>query len=156
IDVGLLRPPVRRPGIEVHTLRREQLVAAVPSNHAIAKRDSVRLIDLRDEAFVTYPSDHRSVVYDAVLDACQHAGFCPIEVHEVRETSTLLSFVAADLGVALLPSSAQQAHVRGVDFLQLDDNTPPIELAMATRSGPEPQHIGWIREHIEQLCGPVD
>src|SRR6201996_9581026 len=102
LDLGLLRPPVRTAEVEVHVLRREPLIAVLPEHHPLAGRDRVQLPDLRDEPFITYPA-HRSVVYEAVVDACQHAGFVPAARHEVAETSTLVSFVAAGLGVALVP-----------------------------------------------------
>ena len=97
LDLGLLRPPVRGADVEVHVLRREPLIAVLPERHPLAGRDRVQLSDLRDDPFITYPA-RRSVVYEAVIDACQHAGFVPAARHEVAETSTLVSFVAAGLG----------------------------------------------------------
>ena len=88
LDLGFLRPPVRHADIEVRVLRREPLIAVVPEAHPLASVSSVKLVDLRDETFITYPSHHRSVVYEAVLDACERVGFIPTEVHEVGETST--------------------------------------------------------------------
>jgi hypothetical protein len=37
---------------------------------------------------VTYPSHFRSVVHDAVEDACAAHGFKPVAAHEVGETAT--------------------------------------------------------------------
>ena len=57
---------------------------------------------------MTYPSHFRSVLHDAVEDACAAHGFEPVAAHEVAETATLVSFVAAGLGVSLVPASVQQ------------------------------------------------
>ncbi len=73
LDLGLLRPPVHSTAIDVQVLRRELLIAVLPEHHGLAGRDRVQLSDLRDDPFISYPSQHRSVVYEAVMDACQRA-----------------------------------------------------------------------------------
>ena len=134
LDIGFLRPPVQVPEVEVHPLRREPLVVVLPETHAQAGRTHVALADLAEEPFITYPSQHRSVVHDAVLDACQTAGFTP-RATEVAETSTLVSFVAAGLGVALVPESVQHLRITGAVYRPLADTSPTVELAVATRRG---------------------
>lgn len=134
LDIGFLRPPVQVPEVEVHPLRREPLVVVLPETHAQAGRAQVALADLAEEPFITYPSQHRSVVHDAVLDACQAAGFTP-RATEVAETSTLVSFVAAGLGVALVPESVQHLRITGAAYRPLADASPTVELAVATRRG---------------------
>ena len=75
LDLGLLRPPVRERELHVEVLRREPLVAVLPAGHALAAADALPLAQLRDEPFVTYPSHFRSVLHDAVEDACAAHGF---------------------------------------------------------------------------------
>ena len=94
----------------------------------------MNLHDLCDEAFISYPSQRRSVVYDAVLEACRHAGFAPRIVEEVAETSTLISFVAAGLGVALVPASVANLHITGTEYRPLSGDPARVELAVALRS----------------------
>jgi DNA-binding transcriptional LysR family regulator len=134
LDIGFLRPPVQVPEVEVHPLRREPLVVVLPETHEQAGQARVALADLAEESFITYPSQHRSVVHDAVLDACQTAGFTP-RATEVAETSTLVSFVAAGLGVALVPESVQHLRITGAVYRPLADTSPTVELAVATRRG---------------------
>jgi DNA-binding transcriptional LysR family regulator len=153
LDLGLLRPPVRNAGIEVHVLRREPLIAVLPEHHPLAGHDRVPLPDLRDDPFITYPSHHRSVVYEAVTDACQRAGFFPRAVHEVGETSTLVSFVAAGLGVALVPASVQHLRITGATYLPLAGTTREVELALATRAGATSPHVARVRARAEALIG---
>lgn len=106
LDVGLLRPPVGDAALAVRSLRHEPLVAVLPEAHPLSGTEQVSVSDLRDEHFVGYPSHHRSVVHHTVQEACRGAGFSP-RTTEVAETSTLVSFVAAGLGVALVPRSVQ-------------------------------------------------
>jgi DNA-binding transcriptional LysR family regulator len=153
LDLGLLRPPVRTTGLEVRVLRREPLIAVLPEHHPLAARDRVRLPDLRDDPFITYPSNHRSVVYEAVIEACQRAGFVPASQHEVAETSTLVSFVAAGLGVALVPASVQHLRITGATYLPLAGTTREVELALATRAGETSPHVARVRARAEALIG---
>src|ERR1700761_7402825 len=153
LDLGLLRPPVRTAEVEVHVLRREPLIAVLPEHHPLAGRDRVALSDLRDDPFIAYPSHHRSVVYEAVIDACQRAGFFPRTVHEVGETSTLVSFVAAGLGVALVPASVQHLRITGATYLPLAGTTREVELALATRAGETSPHVARVRARAEALIG---
>lgn len=153
LDLAFLRPPVRHADIEVRVLRREPLIAVVPATHPLAAVSSVKLVDLCDETFITYPSHHRSVVYEAVIDACQRVGFTPTTVHEVGETSTLVSFVAAGLGVALVPASVQHLQITGALYLPLAGTTQEVELALATRANDPSPHVARVRARAEALIG---
>jgi DNA-binding transcriptional LysR family regulator len=134
LDLGLLRPPVRERELNTEVLRSEPLIAVLPESHRLAESDAVPLEMLAQEPFVTYPSHFRSVLHDAVEDACAAHGFKPIAAHEVAETATLVSFVAAGLGVSLVPASVRHMTVRGAIYRPLADDTTRVELAAAWRS----------------------
>ena len=53
---------------------------------------------------------------------------------EAAETATLISFVGAGVGVALLPASATHLQMQGVVYRPLAEDTPVVELALAWRS----------------------
>lgn len=153
LDIGFLRPPVRDPGLDVRVLRKEPLIAVLPAAHPLAAKTSVRLAELAHDRFITYPSQHRSVVYEAVLDACEHAGFIPTRTLEVTETSTLVVFVAAGVGVALVPASVQHLRVTGAVYLPLAGTTQEVELAVAIRADDESPQVGRVLSRIHQLVG---
>jgi len=134
LDLGLLRPPVPVRDLSTEVVRSEPLVAVLPHTHPLASLDTVPLEHLRDEPFVTYPSHFRSVVHDAVEDACSVHGFKPVAAHEVGETATLVSFVAAGLGVSLVPESVCKMTVEGAVYRPLAHDTTEVELAVAWRS----------------------
>jgi DNA-binding transcriptional LysR family regulator len=153
LDLGFLRPPVRNCDLEVTVLRREPLVAVLPESHHLARGDHVRLSDLRDEPFISYPSHQRSVVYESVFDACERAGFTPTRVQEVRETSTLVSFVAAGIGVALVPASVQHLGITGATYRRLAGTTGEVQLAIAQRRGDDDPTLARVRGRIHALLG---
>jgi len=133
LDLGLLRPPVHERDLEIEVLRSEPLIAVLPESHRLAAADAVPLDELASEPFVTYPSHFRSVLHDAVEDACAARGFKPLAAHEVSETATLVSFVAAGLGVSLVPASVGNMTVRGAIYRPLADDATRVELAVAWR-----------------------
>lgn len=133
LDIAFMRAPSSEPGLRTRVVRSERLVAALPADYPAG----LRLADLRDEVFVTHPSGHRSVMFDAVMQACRDVGFTPAEVVEVRETATLVAFVAAGLGVALVPEPVRSLALEGVVYRELADLQQRTELVLATRTDEE-------------------
>jgi DNA-binding transcriptional LysR family regulator len=133
LDVGLLRPPVNERALSTEVLRSEALLAVLPESHRLARSEAVPLEQLEGEPFVTYPSHFRSVVHDAVEGACAAHGFKPTAAYEVAETATLVSFVAAGLGVSLVPASVRNMTVHGAVYRPLAHDTTRVELAAAWR-----------------------
>jgi DNA-binding transcriptional LysR family regulator len=133
LDLGLLRPPVRERDLAVEVVRREPLVAVLPEAHRLAGHETVPLEELAAEPFVVYPSHFRSVVHDAVEEACAAHGFLPRVALEVSETATLVSFVAAGLGVSLVPESVRHMTVHGAVYRPLSREVAEVELALAWR-----------------------
>jgi DNA-binding transcriptional LysR family regulator len=133
LDLGLLRPPVRERELAVEVVRREALVAVLPESHRLAAADAVPLEELEGEPFVVYPSHFRSVLHDAVEETCAAHGFLPRVALEVSETATLVSFVAAGLGVSLVPDSVRHMTVHGAVYRPLAGEAAAVELAVAWR-----------------------
>jgi len=136
IDVGLVRTPASDRIVRTAVILREGLVAALPSTHPLAGGATIELTDLRDEHFVMYSSRDIPRLHDTVIKWCREAGFEARVVQEATQISTLTAFVAAKLGVALLPSGARPP-IGGVTYVPV---TPAhtIDLACASvraRSG---------------------
>lgn len=133
LDLGLLRPPANWSNLVVETLLSEPLVAVLPHAHRLAERDVVALEDLAGEPFITYPTRLRSVLHDVVETACAAHGFHPRSALEVTETVSLVSFVAAGVGVSLVPASTMEMAVAGAVYRPLAAPTEQVELAVAWR-----------------------
>jgi DNA-binding transcriptional LysR family regulator len=132
LDVAVLRPPVHSPGIALAALEQDRLVAALPAGSPWAQRDELALAELADEPFVGYPSE--SVVTRTFREACRREGFTPRVVQEAAETSTLLSLVAAGMGIALVPMDSPAFAFQGIVFRRVRD-APSVDLAVAWRAG---------------------
>ena len=132
IDLALLRPPVDEPALRLTTVRRDRLIVALPEGHRLAGRRRLRVADLRGEDLVAHAS-RGSVMHGTVVALCREAGFEPRVRHEVAETSTLVTFVAAGLGVAVVPEPVAQLGVAGATYRPLTARAAGIELAAAVR-----------------------
>ncbi len=151
IDLALLRPPVDEPGLTLRPLRKDRLIVAVPDGHRLAARRRVRVEDLRDEDLVVHPARGRSVMHGVVEELCRDAGFRPRIRHEVAETSTLVTFVAAGLGVAVVPEPVGTLGVPGVTYRPLSPAEVGVELAAAVRAGEEGRHVARTLEVLGTL-----
>jgi DNA-binding transcriptional LysR family regulator len=133
IDLALLRPPLDEPGLRVVTLRQDRLIVALPEGHRLAARRRLRVEDLRGEDLVIH-SSRRSVMHGTVQALCREEGFEPRVRHEVAETSTLVTFVAAGLGVAVVPEPVARLGVAGTTYRPLAARGARIDLATAVRA----------------------
>jgi DNA-binding transcriptional LysR family regulator len=131
IDLALLRPPVERSGVLVETVRRDRLLVALPAAHALAAREQVSVGDLRGEEFVAHAGHGRSVMNSVLTAICADAGFLPRVRHEVEETSTLVTLIAAGLGVAIVPDPTVALDIAGVCYRPLIPDTLGVDLLAA-------------------------
>ena len=134
IDVGLGRDLEATAGLRVQTLRREPLIAAIPSDHPLQHRRRVSLADLEGSAFVTLPRQRVPRAWDRLLLMAQAAQVRPSYVQEANQFVTLLALVAAGLGVAIVPESVRTLRHEGVHYARLRDPGAWSEITSAVRA----------------------
>lgn len=134
LDLGFVRLPVTQPGVTFRVIDEEELVCALPSDHPLAARESVPLEVLADEPFVSFPANTGSTVRDAMVGACEAAGFNPRVVQEAPDSYTILALVAAGVGATLTVTSVQHIQQSGLVYRPLAG--PPIrrQAALAWRA----------------------
>ena len=157
ITVGLARPSLADAALTVETVLREPMIAALPETHPLAAQESLLLAELASEPFVLSPQGPKPNYADAVLALCAQAGFVPQVVQEAREMPTILSLVAAGLGVTLTPASARNLRRRGLIYRPLRDPEAMTELTVAYRRGdPSPPLARFLeiaRSYVPQQAG---
>ncbi|MFJ7213845.1 LysR family transcriptional regulator [Amycolatopsis sp. NPDC098790] len=136
IDVGFVRPPVVAPGVEVAVVGSEEVLIAVPSGHALARRRGrLRRAWLAAEPVVFWPRENGPGQYDAISAQVWPAGVPPI-VREEPEDEQLVRAVAEGAGIAAVPEHrARGLKRRGVVLRRLEDPVPVIDLGLAWRAG---------------------
>ena len=134
LDVAFVRSPVGESGdLFIRPLLEEAMVAALPSGHPLSTgRDPLPLAALASETFILYRRPVGPGLHDAIIAACDRAGFSPTIGQEAPRMLSTLSLVAAGLGVTVVPASMSRLEAEGVAYRPLDASTPltaPLNLA---------------------------
>ena len=119
--------------LTVTRVRHDRLLVAMPHGHRFARRQRLRVADLAGEDLVVHAGGGRSAMNTLVQDLFDDAGHEARVVHQVAETSTLVTFVAAGLGIAVVPEPTAALAVPGVVYVSLV-GVPGIELVAAHRN----------------------
>jgi DNA-binding transcriptional LysR family regulator len=134
IDVALVLPPVDDPAAEYATLHRDTLVAALPAGrHEFRPRRPLRLASLAAESFILFPRAVGTSLYDHIVGLCRRAGFSPRIEQEAIQMQTIVSLVAAGMGVALVPASLMNMRRTGVVYRSLVERSPTVEVGIVWR-----------------------
>ena len=133
LDAGVLLPPVTDPALVWQPLVREPLVAALPAGRRWPPR--IDLARLAAEPFILFPRPAGASLHDLIVGACERAGFTPRVEQEAVQMPTIVSLVAAGMGVALVPDSLRHMRRTGVVYRPLSDRIPPVEMGLAWREG---------------------
>jgi DNA-binding transcriptional LysR family regulator len=94
---------IAQPGLELRRLAEEELVAVLPATHRLARRQEVRLAELRDEDFVSFLPGAR--LRELLLAGARAVGFEPRIAFESDQVRRISDMVAKGLGVTILPRS---------------------------------------------------
>ena len=118
-DVALVRTVRPQPELAFARLVREPLCVVVPADHRFAGRLRVRYEDLREDGLILWPRRDAPESYDDVVERCRRAGFSPTVVQEASDAYTILSLVAAGVGVSVLAGSYESLRGDDVAFVPL-------------------------------------
>ena len=88
-------------------LAADELVLLCPRNHPLAAKAQTELKDLAAEDFLLLDAGHAPS--QTVIAACKHAGFTPKIRQSFTRIETIIGFIAANAGIALLPEKDLQA-----------------------------------------------
>lgn len=108
VDVSFVRPPIDRTGLAAIGLYQEVPVVVVPKDHAVAAFDAVTATDLADEHLL---ADPETVPEWAAVATELISGERP-ELPPMSSTVEQFEYIAAGLGVAIVPQSVARLHAR--------------------------------------------
>ena len=146
LDVGVLVPPVVDAGFRYLPLMQEPLLAALPARRRWPRR--VPLASLAAETFVLFPRQAGVGLYDLIVGFCRSAGFTPRIGQEAVQMPTIVSLVAAGIGVALVPASLRHMRRTGVVYRALAETSPLMEVGLAWRERDDEPAVAAFVEHV--------
>ncbi len=114
--------------LQLATVAEEQLAAVFPQGHPLTRKAgrrvrSLPLAALAGEQLLLAERASAPLYNPWLLVLCQQAGFQPHAVQEAGQPVTVLNYVAAGLGMTILPVQYEQAATAGVSFIPL---APPV------------------------------
>lgn len=140
---------------ELHHLLDESMYVALPADHRLAGRRRVRLAELADEDWISgSPRMERSLLGPAVRD-----GFHPRVAHVAAEWIAKQGYVAAGLGVALIPALAAESVRPDIALVAVHEADAPARAVYAATlrgrslSPAAGAFLGALREAVGGLGG---
>jgi DNA-binding transcriptional LysR family regulator len=134
IDAAFVRPNgAEGDDVMAYQFMDEPMVVALPQGHPAVHGDEGRPIDLmvlKDEPFILTPHYIGPTLLDVAVEACRRAGFEPILGQPAPQIVSVLSLVAAELGVSIVPASMLQLHVDGVVYRDIAGERSFARLAL--------------------------
>ncbi|MGE5287076.1 MAG: LysR substrate-binding domain-containing protein [Micromonosporaceae bacterium] len=148
LEIGTRRR--RHPAVHTQLIFSEPLRLALPRDHRLARQHHLRLADAADEPFISLrPISALRKLGD---DLCEQAGFRPAVVFEGDDLSTVRGFVAAGLGIAIVPApraGSPEAATGPVCYREIPDTPAVREICL---SWPVERRLlpaaGLFRQHV--------
>jgi DNA-binding transcriptional LysR family regulator len=124
-----------RPGLELEPILEEPMVALLPQDHSLARRQAVSLADLASERLIVLADAVTPGLVDKQVSIFHERGLSPADVHETHDPWALQALVAAGIGVGLHMASFSNVRHRGIAFVPLEGDGPTATLLMLSRRG---------------------
>lgn len=128
-DLAMTYPPVST-ALCSRIVHEETVIAVLPDDHRLAEADLITLSDLDGEPFISHPPALAPALHAQVTRHMESLGFYPHVVQEAASKQTIISLVAAGIGVALIPSSLQGLRRDGVVYRPLREQFTFTTLAV--------------------------
>ncbi|MFI7315624.1 LysR substrate-binding domain-containing protein [Streptomyces venezuelae] len=138
---------------ELHHLLDERLYVALPAGHALAAEPELPLRGLAGEDWISGSPR----VEGSLLEPALRHGFRPRVAHVVAEWTAKQGYVAAGLGVALVPALAAEGVRPDIALVPVrDEDVPPRTVYAATARGrtPAPAAGPFVAELRRAARGP--
>lgn len=134
IHIGVLCTPVENTSLQFRVIHQQPFVVALPIAHPLASGNSpCNVSELAKELFIMTPRKTGHSYYDLFISICYQAGFSPQVTMEAGELQTVISLVAAGVGVALVPFSVKRLHIEGVVYREIEETGLTVETSIAWR-----------------------
>lgn len=110
------------------------VVLVVPTGHALTKLKKLRLRDLIDAPFVSFPRRVSPILFDRLMAKCARGGLkAPHTVQEAANEVVILGLVACRVGVAFVSSASRGRLPSGVELMPVTDLNVRLPFALVWR-----------------------
>ena len=151
IDLGIGRAAADARNVEAMLVMHEPLLVAVGASHRLAAAPQTSLRNLAGESIIGF--DRRvSPSLHAVLAGMLGTEGVPYDpIIEATEYATILGFVAAGEGIAIVPASVQTFRPPDLHYVTLRDRSASVRLLLLTRAGEPPPLVAQALDVVAEL-----
>jgi DNA-binding transcriptional LysR family regulator len=134
LDGGFIgaKPPAMK-HITFAVWRKEPLLLAIPERHPLAKIQTLRWRDLTNQSWVMVSPTAAPAFRDQFSGICNRHKLAPRIVQESERVPAILTMVAADSGVTIVPQTVQHLIKKGVLFREFPSPKPVLLHAFGYR-----------------------
>ncbi|MCM3087540.1 LysR family transcriptional regulator [Bhargavaea ginsengi] len=132
IDIGFLCPPIDGDALGFFHLYDYPFVVALPSSHPLTGDPSpIRLSELSGEPFILPPRGEEAGYFDQIIALCNRAGISPDIRQEAEGVTTILSLVAAGIGISIVSTAAAETQREEIFYREIKGADDAIGLYLA-------------------------
>jgi DNA-binding transcriptional LysR family regulator len=151
IDLGIGRAAADSRLVAATLVMHEPLLVAAGAAHRLAAATTARLRDLADEPVIGFDRNVSPSLHAVLASMLATEGVAYDPIIEATEYATILGFVAAGEGVAIVPSSVQTSRPPGLRYLRLSDERATVPLLLLTRSGEPAPLVAQALDVVAEL-----
>ena len=152
IDLGILALPIPGDGLESRVLYDEKFTVALPNNHPLAAKSTIKVRDLNGHTLLLLEDGH--CLRDQALEVCSRIEVRESEDFRATSLETLRQMVVAGLGITLLPDLAVESPFgsqRGLTIRQFAKPAPSRTVgAVWRKSSTRTWAIGAVCDVLER------
>ena len=132
IDLAIVALPTRGNDFDCIPLLTERLFAVLPKQHALARKRTLMLKELREEPFLLLRDGH--CFRETAMEACKQARILPQIVFESGQFSSIVAMVGAGLGISIVPEMALERRA-DCNYVLIGDQKASRTIGIATLKG---------------------
>jgi LysR family hca operon transcriptional activator len=151
IDLAFLRPEKRAPGLKFRPLRKDPLVVLMPSDHALAKRTSIRPQDIAGETFIGVSATRAPTLKAVIEDYARRNGVDLKPDHQAENIAMAISMVASTRGVSLLPLYIQNLLPKTVVSRPIQGAPPMVDLVIGYNEANKSPLLKFLLTKVDEL-----
>lgn len=155
VDVGIVRllgEDDYPSDLQQTVLIDDPFVAAFPANHRLARRASIRLSELQDIPYISYPKNPQTHFSQRLLANVVNAGVHMQVVQDAVEIHTALGLVAAGQGATLVGASVATNNRSDIRFVRVSDCKFTSRVVALTRTGEDNKLIGTFLSALKDAA----
>lgn len=155
VDLAFMRLPLGDARLAHEVVLSERLVAVLPGDHPLARRDVVSMAELAEVPFVRISPPHAGSLHDVIEEYFRTHGVRIRPLQDVENVLTCVSLVGMGVGFTLLPDYAEHLLFKNVVARRIEGAPARIDLAMVWRGDDESPELAAFQDLVRRTLGLI-